>query len=300
MTDRPTEAQHPKAVGLQALPAEMVLARLLAGQRDAAGAVAPALPALAAAAEVVTRVFRAGGRVGYAGAGSSGMMALTEARELAGTFGIAADQTPVLLAGGLAALHSLSGAVEDEEARAAEELRAAGIGNGDAVICVAASGSTPYTTAVAEAARAAGASVIGIANVAGSPLLALSHIPVLLDTGPELVAGSTRMGAATAQKIALNLISTLAGVRLGHVHDGYMVNVVASNAKLRDRAARIVAAISGADGTAARAALETTGGAVKPAVLVAAGAGDRGHADRLLAASDGHLGPALNALQAGK
>ena len=122
---------------------------------------------------------------------------------------------------------------------------------------------------------------------------------MLLDTGPELVAGSTRLGAGTAQKIALNLISTLAGLKLGHVHDGYMVNVVADNAKLRDRAARIVAAISGADDGAARAALEATAGAVKPAVLIAAGARDRGHADALLAASGGHVGPALNALQSG-
>ena len=119
---------------------------------------------------------------------------------------------------------------------------------------------------------------------------------MLLDTGPELVAGSTRMGAATAQKIALNMISTLAGLRLGHVHDGYMVNVVADNAKLRDRAARIVAAVAGAGEAAARAALEATGGAVKPAML------DRRRRrataptpTALLAASGGHIGPALDA-----
>ncbi len=133
----------------------------------------------------------------------------------------------------------------------------------------------------------------------GSPLLGLADVAVLLDTGPELVAGSTRMGAATAQKIALNLISTLMGLQLGHVHDGHMVNVVADNAKLRDRAARIVADVAGADAAAAGAALAATGGAVKPAVLLAAGARDRGHADRLLAASGGHLGPALDALRSG-
>jgi N-acetylmuramic acid 6-phosphate etherase len=105
------------------------------------------------------------------------------------------------------------------------------------------------------------------------------------------------MGAATAQKIALNMISTLAGMQLGHVHDGYMVNLVADNAKLRDRAARIVAEIAGTDGKASRAALDSAGGAVKPAVLIAAGAGDRDHAERLIAASGGHLGPALEALR---
>jgi N-acetylmuramic acid 6-phosphate etherase len=122
---------------------------------------------------------------------------------------------------------------------------------------------------------------------------------VLLDTGPEVVAGSTRLGAGTAQKAALNLLSTLAALRLGHVHDGYMVNVVADNAKLRERAAGIVAALSGADDASARAALAAADGAVKPAILLAAGARDAADAARLLADSGGHVGPALDALRSG-
>ena len=170
-------------------------------------------------------------------------MALADALELLGTFGIPPDRTPVLLAGGAAALIEMTGAVEDIATDATRDVADAGLGAGDVVICVSASGTTPYTLAAAEAARAAGATVVGIANVAGSALLQAADLPVLLDTGPELVAGSTRMGAATAQKIALNMLSTLTGLRLGHVHDGYMVNVVADNAKLRRRAARIVAAV---------------------------------------------------------
>ncbi len=176
------------------------------------------------------------------------------------------------------------------------DVVATALGPGDAVICVSASGGTPYTLAVAQAARARGAAVIGIANVAQTALLEASDVAVLLDTGPELVAGSTRMGAATAQKIALNMISTLTGLRLGHVHDGYMINVTADNAKLRDRAERIVAAIAGRGD--ARAALEAAGGTVKPAVLIAAGAHGPDHATRLLADSGGKLGPALAALAA--
>jgi N-acetylmuramic acid 6-phosphate etherase len=298
MTVGRTEAQHVEAKGLQDQPPAVVLARLLDAQRAALAQVEPALPALAEAAEAVARAFSSGGRVGYAGAGSSGLMALADALEIAATFGIPSAQTPVLFAGGTHSLVTHRGASEDEAPSALAELRAAGIRAGDVVICVAASGTTPYTLAAAEGARAAGATVVGIANAAGSPLLARADIPVLLDTGPEVVAGSTRLGAGTAQKIALNLISTLAGVRLGHVHDGYMVNLVADNAKLRDRAARIVAAISGADDAPARAALAATAGAIKPAVLIAAGARDAGHAQALLAASGGHLGPALNALQA--
>ena len=175
-------------------------------------------------------------------------------------------------------------------------MAAAGLGPGDVAICVSASGTTPYTVAAAAAARARGATVVGVANVAGSPLLEAAQIPVFLDTGAEMVAGSTRMGAATAQKIALNMLSTLAGVRLGHVHDGYMVNLVADNAKLRRRAARIVAAVAGRDADAAAAALDAADGAVKPAILIAMGARDRDHALDLLAASGGHLEAAIAAL----
>lgn len=300
MTLKRTEASHADAKGLQSLAPAAALARLLDGQRSAVAAVEAALLALDAASIVAADVLSSGRRLGYAGAGSSGLMALADALELAGTFGIPPDRTPMIFAGGAAGLLRLEGAVEDDAAAAEGDMRAAGLAQGDALICVSASGSTPYTVAAAKAARDRNVRIIGLANVAGSPLLALSDVAVLLDTGPELVAGSTRMGAATAQKIALNLISTLSGLRLGHVHDGYMVNVVADNAKLRDRAARIVAAISGAGEASVRAALAATGGAVKPAVLVAAGARDRTEAEALLAASDGHIGPALTALQANR
>lgn len=292
---RRTETQHRHAPGLHARPPATILAQLLEGQQDAAAAVAAAIPALAAAAEAAAAALRSGHRLGYAGAGSSGLMALADALELAGTFGIPPARTPVLFAGGAAALLALTGAVEDDTDAAARDLAAAGLGPGDLLVAVSASGSTPYTLAAAAAAKARGMAVIGIANAEGSPLLASADHPVLLDTGPEVVAGSTRMGAATAQKIALNLFSTLTGLLLGHVHDGFMVNVTADNAKLRDRAQRIVATIAGADAATAADALATTGGRVKPAVLVAAGAPPDA-ADRLLADADGHVGAALAAL----
>ena len=166
---------------------------------------------------------------------------------------------------------------------------------GDTILCLSASGSTPYTSVIADLAREAGLTVVGFANVAGSKLLEQSHIPVLLDTGPEVVNGSTRMGAATAQKVALNMLSVRMGILLGHVHDGYMVNVVSDNAKLADRAARIVAGISGKDMAAAKEALSQTGGAVKPAILIAMGA-TAAQAAAHLKNSEGALGPALAAL----
>jgi N-acetylmuramic acid 6-phosphate etherase len=297
MAARRIEAQHADAGGLHTVAPQIAAARLLAGQQGATAAIEPALPAIVAAAGLASKALQNGGNLGYAGAGSSGLMALADALELFGTFGIPPARTPVLFAGGAAALLTMTGAVEDDDAAALRDLDAAGLGPGDTLIAVSASGTTPYTLAVAKAAVARGVRLVAIANVADAPLFALADVAVLLDTGPELVAGSTRMGAATAQKIALNMISTLAGLALGHVHDGYMVNVIADNAKLRDRAAGIVAALSGTPDAPARAALAATGGAVKPAVLLAAGAGDPARAAALLAASGGHLGPALDALR---
>jgi len=289
---RSTEARHPASAGLHAVPSVEVGARILEAQGAAVQAVYPAIPAIAAVAEAGAAALRAGRRMVYTGAGSSGLMALADALELPGTFGIPPAQVPVLFAGGAAALLSMEGTVEDDVPAALADLAALNIGPGDMVICLAASGGTPTTLAIAQAARDAGATVASFANVAGSPLLSSAHLPVLLDTGPEIVTGSTRMAAGTAQKVALNLMSVLVGIRLGHVHDGYMVNVLADNIKLRDRAARIVADLSGADPGIARAALDASGGRVKPAVLIA-----RGHApkdaDAALSAADGHLARAM-------
>jgi N-acetylmuramic acid 6-phosphate etherase len=292
MADRPTEALHPLSSGLHLAPVELVLARALSAQKSALGAVDAALPALENAAGAAARAIRSGGKLAYAGAGSSGLMALADCLELLGTFGIPADRTPMLFAGGADALLKMTGGVEDDPALAAADLARAGLGKGDVLIAVSASGSTPYTLAVCDLAAKAGVRIVGIANVPDSALLQAAEIPVLLDTGAEIVAGSTRLGAATAQKVALNLISVTLGVLLGHVHDGMMVNVIADNAKLRDRAARIVAQVAGVDTGVARVALNRTNGAVKPAVLVARGA-TLETANARLCQSGGHLAEAM-------
>lgn len=287
-----TEERHPSSHGLQAVSAEVALSRLLDAQQAAIGAIRPAMPALARAAQIATDVLREGRRLGYAGAGSSGLMALSDRLELAGTFGIAPERTPMLFAGGAEALSHMVGGVEDDTGLALRDLLASGLDAGDAVICLSASGRTPYTVEIARQAKAQGVTVIAIANVAGSPLLDGADVAILIETGAEVVAGSTRLGAATAQKVALNMLSVLLGIGLGHVHEGYMVNVVADNAKLVDRATRIVAAVSGVAPDKARAALDRTLGAVKPAILIAAGA-DPATAAGLLDRHGGHLGPAL-------
>lgn len=293
MNPQTTESRHPASPGLHLRGATVVLADLLAAQQAALAALGPALPDLVRLAEAGAAVLQRGGKLGYAGAGSSGLMALADALELPGTFGIAPDRVPVLFAGGASALLHMTGAVEDDPALALADLDASGLGAGDMVVILSASGTTPYALVVAKAAAARGITVAGIANVPGSALLARADIAILLETGPEVVSGSTRMGAGTAQKAALNLMSTLIGIKLGHVHDGYMVNVVADNAKLIDRAARIVADIAGVPRAVAEQALTASGGGVKTAVLVARGHEPAAASDRLTKAG-GRLALALD------
>ncbi|MVA96809.1 N-acetylmuramic acid 6-phosphate etherase [Nitratireductor sp. CAU 1489] len=297
MALRRTEQRHPKADGIDLLPDEDVLARLAESQLDAATSVRDALEPIARAAMLAAETIEKGGRLAYAAAGSSGLMALADALELPGTFGIAPERIAVLIAGGAAALHTLAGGPEDDGDEAGRAVREAGLGPADCLIAVTASGSTPYALAALEEARARGVRTIAIANNAGTPAFGLADIPIVLATPPEIVAGSTRMGAGTAQKIALNMLSTLMAIRLGHVHDGFMVNLKADNHKLQARATRIVATIAGCGEDEAGALLDRAGGSVKIATLLAAGAASRAAAEDLLEGSGWRLRPALSMLR---
>lgn len=297
MAPRRTEAVHKDAGGIDAQAPDSILRLLAEAQIEAAGAVRAAIPEIAEAADKIAASLSSGGRLVYAAAGSSGLMALADALELPGTFGIARDRVFIVLAGGAEALVNLAGAPEDDGDQAARDVAATGLDKGDCLIAVSASGSTPFAIGALEEARRRGAATIAIANNSGAPMFGLADTSVLLATPPEVVAGSTRMGAGTAQKIALNMMSTLAAVRLGHVHDGYMVNLVADNIKLHERAARIVSAISGSDMAEAQALLEKSGGSVKIAILLAAGAASLEAANRLLEGADHKLRPALSKLE---
>ncbi|MDQ0318315.1 N-acetylmuramic acid 6-phosphate etherase [Pararhizobium capsulatum DSM 1112] len=267
-----TEECHDKAIGLDVAHPAIVLRLLASGQQAAAKVVDDAIESIAAAAEIAAEVLSAGGRLAYAGAGSSGLMAMADALELPGTYGIAHDKIVVLLAGGAASLTDLAGGYEDDIELARNDVINAGIGKGDCLVAVSASGSTPYALAALEEARSRGARVIGMANNPGAALFADAEVSILLQTPPEVVSGSTRMGAGTAQKIAFNMFSTLVGIQLGHVYDGHMVNLKADNIKLRGRAVRIVSDIAGIGSTEAGHHLNTASGSVKIAILLAAGA----------------------------
>jgi len=285
-----TEEQSPRYRGLDAWPPREILEALIERQFSALAAVHRALPAIEKAALAAEERLRNGGRLAYAGAGTSGRLALLDAVELFPTFGFPKEKTLVFLAGGeRAAFEAVEEAEDDEQAgfEAGSGLKA-----GDVLVAVSASGRTPFALGALRGAKEAGALTVALANNPGSPLLAEADHPVLLETGPEVIAGSTRLAAGTAQKVALNLFSTLVMTRLGRVYDNLMVGVVPTNEKLRRRAARIVAQIAGTDEESAKRALEAAGYEVPLAVLVAQGASPE-EARRKLSAAGGRLREAM-------
>lgn len=249
-------------------PVEEALAAMLDNQQGAFVAVRNALPDLAAAVTAAAGRLAARGRLVYAGAGASGRLAVQDGVELHPTFGWPHERLAYLVAGGEEALvRSVEGA-EDDVAAGRGGAGALRLGRDDVVVAVAASGGTAFTRGVQEAARGAGALTVAFANNPEAPLLAEAERAVLLHTGPEFLAGSTRMTAGTAQKMALNLFSTGLMMRLGRVYQGLMVNVAAANAKLVRRSERMVATIAGATPGAAAEAFAAAGRSVPLAVLL--------------------------------
>ena len=288
-----TETVSQSAVGIDSWPDQRILRALLDGQERAIAAVEPALPDLARAADLAATTLRKGGRLIYVGAGSSGLIAALDALELPATFGFPSDQVFAIVAGGAASFQHLDGAVEDDAERARADVAAAKIGAADVVLGISASGATIYTCAAQKEAQARGAATIGIACNERAPIHQGATIAVTLLSGGEVLAGSTRMGAGTAQKAALNMFSTLIAVKLGHVHDGMMVNVRPQNEKLRARAAAMVARVAGIDLAVAQEKLRAANFEPKIAILLAAGASSVSDAADLLTKSHGFLRPAL-------
>jgi len=287
------EERPPEASGGIAIDETSFADALLASYRRAVESVAAASDGIRVAARSLAAIWRAGGRLIYVGAGSSGLAAAEDAAELPGTFGLDESRISIALAGGTAEPFRLNAAAEDDAAAGEQAVAAFGDLARDAVIAVSASGSTPFTVAAAAEAHRRGALVIAIAHRAGSPLLSGADAPIFLDSGAEALRGSTRLAAGTAQKAALGMLSSLMGFELGHVHQGLMVNLKADNAKLRDRARGIVVTIAGVSETKADAALREAGGEVKPAILIAYGGVSMSEAVAWLAAGEGRIDHAL-------
>jgi N-acetylmuramic acid 6-phosphate etherase len=265
-----------------------ILVTLWEGQLAAVAAVRAALPQIEAAAEQAVARLGDTGRLIYVGAGTSGRIGVQDGAELPPTFDWPQDRLVLLMAGGDAAFTRSIENAEDDKDAAVAAIASHDVGASDVVLGIAASGSTPYTVAAIAAARARGALTVGISNSPAGTLLTAAELPILVETGAEVVAGSTRMKAGTAQKIVLNLFSTLAMVRMGRIHQGLMVDMLARNDKLRLRAVRMLRHLTDADEDVIRDALTKAGGSVKVAVLIIKGY-ERAEAEALLARHGGRL-----------
>ncbi len=279
---------------LDLLATPELVAAIVAENAQALAAVQSANAAIARAVEAIVGRLRAGGRLHYVGAGTSGRLGVLDASECPPTFGTPPELVLAHIAGGPAALvNAVEGAEDDAEA-GAREMRAA-VGAGDAVVGISASGEAPYVVAAVVAARALGAATIAVANDPASALVRAAEHAIVLETGPEAIGGSTRLKAGTAQKIALNALSTATMVRLGKVYGNMMVDVVASNEKLRRRALRLVQALVECDADAAAGLLRLAEGNVKVAVVAGRCGLDAESARRRLGAAAGSLRAALEA-----
>ncbi len=290
-----TEQPHPAHADLDRYDTPALVQAFVADQAEAAAAVARAGAALARAVDAAVPRLEVGGRLVYVGAGTSGRLGVLDSVELLPTFSWPRERAPALLAGGAGAMFVAVEGAEDDAARGAADLAALAPGRDDVVLAVAASGSTRYVLGAAEAARAAGALTIAVTNNAGTLLASAAEIAIVLDTGPEVISGSTRLKAGTAQKIALNTFSSSVMVRLNKTYGHLMVDLRATNAKLVRRALALTVLASGSDEAAARAALDACGQRVKTAIVMLRRGVDAGGADALLAAAGGNVRRALQA-----
>ncbi|MFD7872683.1 N-acetylmuramic acid 6-phosphate etherase [Streptomyces sp. NPDC059766] len=290
-----TEAFRPELADIDRLPT-LDIARIMNGE-DASvpAAVAARLPEIAAAIDAVAERMARGGRLVYAGAGTAGRLGVLDASECPPTFDTRPGQVVGLIAGGPDALVTSVEGAEDSGELARADLDALALTADDTVVGVSASGRTPYAIGAVEHARARGALTIGLACNAGSALAGAAEHGIEIVVGPELLTGSTRLKAGTAQKLVLNMISTITMIRLGKTYGNLMVDVRASNEKLRARSRRIVALATGADDPEIEQALTATGGEVKHAILAILAGVDGPTAARLLEESHGHLRAALAA-----
>jgi N-acetylmuramic acid 6-phosphate etherase len=287
-----TEDMNPRYADLDRWSTIDGLKALHEEQAAAVASVGPALPALAAAVDAAAPRLAQGGRLVYVGAGTSARIGVQDGAELFPTFNWPREQVVFIIAGGEGALLRAIENAEDSGTDGAKRIEEIAAGPNDVVIGVAASGGTPFTVAALKAARERGALTIGVASNRGSQLLQVSGHPILIETGAEPVAGSTRLKAGTAQKVVLNLFSTMVMVRMGRVYRGLMVHMRPTNEKLRRRAAQMVVTLTGCTTEDAASAMSKADGDVKLAVLIARGM-DRKAAEGLLEKAGGNLRRAI-------
>ena len=284
-----TEAPNPRTAAIDTLSSLEIVALISDEDARVAGAVREQLSQVARAVDAIVERLRCGGRMFYFGAGTSGRLGVLDASEMPPTFSVPPDLIQGWIAGGDSALWRSSEAAEDDAAAGAQAARDAGVGPADVVVGIAVSGTTPWVLGALGEARARGAVTIALTCDPGAPLARAAEIAITPIVGPEVIAGSSRMKAGTAQKMVLNMLSTATMIRLGKVYGNLMVDVRPTNTKLRRRAVRILQQAAGAGSEAARAALEETDYEVKPALVMLLSGVDADEARRRLAQAEGFV-----------
>jgi N-acetylmuramic acid 6-phosphate etherase len=288
-----TEQPNPASEGIDALSSEQIVRIISREDQKVAGAVERELAAIARAVDVIVDAFERGGRLFYIGAGTSGRLGMLDAAECPPTFNAPQEMVQGIIAGGEAALARATETTEDDPAVGAQDLRGRGLAATDVLVGIAASGRTPYVLgAIAEANRM-GAFTIGVSCTPDSELARAVKLPITLLVGPEIVAGSTRMKAATATKMVLNMLTTASFIRMGYVFGNLMVNVQPKNSKLADRAQRIIARAAEISYQKAGEMLIASGNSVKTAIVMARTGVSREEAEGRLAAGRGRIAEAL-------
>ncbi|OFV80180.1 MAG: N-acetylmuramic acid 6-phosphate etherase [Acidobacteria bacterium RIFCSPHIGHO2_02_FULL_67_57] len=288
-----TERPNPRAARLDRLSTRKILELMNREDARVTAAVRGTVPQIARAVNAVVAALGRGGRLIYVGAGSSGRLGVLDAAECPPTFGIRSRQVQAVLAGGRRAMVRSAETAEDSAAAGARDLARKKVGRGDVVVALTASGSTPYALGALDYARRRGAFTVAVTANRRSPAARRARVAICPATGPEVIAGSTRLKAGTAQKLVLNMLSTAAMVRLGHVYRNLMVNVALSNQKLRQRGARVLEQALGSTPAAAARLIRRSGGNLKTAIVMARLKCNRRAAEAQLRRASGRVHRAL-------
>lgn len=295
-----TERRNPRSVDIDLFPTERILKIINAEDALVAGAIAAAIPDIAKTVDSAVQSIKSGGRIIYAGTGTSGRLALLDAAECPPTFSTPPEWVQAVLAGGAKGFVQAIEGSEDDRDKAAADMKSKRIKNNDIVIGIAASGSTPYTHAALEFAKSKGAKTVALVCAPNTPMTKTADITICVNVGAEVITGSTRMKAGTAQKMVLNMISTATMVRLGMTYSNWMINVAMTNKKLRDRGIHILQEILGVNTDEAARLADTAGGKLKLAVIMGTLGCDRKEAEKRLAAAGGNLRNVLSHLGTGR
>ena len=294
------ERRNPRSVDIDLFPTERVLKIINTEDAQVPAAVAAAIADIAKLVDAGVHAIRAGGRIIYVGAGTSGRIAITDAAEIPPTFSAPAEWIQAVIAGGPKAVSMAMEGAEDDREKGGADLKSKKLTEKDVVVGIAAAGTTPYTLAALEFARNKGVKTAAIVCSENSAMSKAADITVYLAVGPEIITGSTRMKAGTAQKLVLNMFSTAVMIRLGMTYSNWMINVSMTNEKLRERGKHILEEILGVKPNDAEKLVQASGANLKIAVIMGATGCDRKEAEKQLAAGNGNLRSVLGHLGSGR